>query len=354
MSAKKAILESFLYCRISEDVRNFPSVLKILVASRLCVLSMTINAVIIAGLIAYINSAFNWPIFLTILAGFTLAHLADNLLNDMTDMAKGIDEPGYFRTLYGPHPIIDGIVTKNEVKIIVSAIILLDLLIAIYLGIKVSYLIPVLAFLGAFIMGLYGGIPIDAKKLGLGEFLVAIVWGPIIIGGTYLALTGTLTSKEALIYTPYALAVMLVLVGKHLDKYNFDKKKNIRTLPIRLGENNARIFASCLALCSIVLATIGLYYYTGSTEGVAVLGALPTVLVGAKHLYKNRPGDKPTGWRVWPLWYAAWGYVVLDAIGRYTIMTLLLYLAGGYIKVLILAVIIAMIALDTKRLLKSP
>jgi 1,4-dihydroxy-2-naphthoate octaprenyltransferase len=349
VSGLRALAESFLYCRVSGDLRALPRPLRVLAASRLCVLSMTAYGVALGGLMAWLDGSFSWPLFLALLAGFTAAHLADNLLNDLTDVGKGIDEPGYFRTLYGPHPIIDGIVSPGEVRVAVASILLLDMGLAVYLAIARSWLVLALALIGALIMASYSGFPVDAKKLGLGELLVAIVWGPIIAGGTYLALTGHYGLRQALVYTPYAAAVSLVLVGKHLDKYSHDKSKGVRTLPVRLGAEKARRLAAGLALASTLGLPLGIAVYTKSPWGLTGLLALPGALGAARILYKEKPGRPPSWWPVWPLWYAAWGYSVLDLLGRYGVASLLLSGLHGAWLYLVLAITVLMAAGDLRR-----
>ena len=350
MDAIRALGESLLYCRVSEDLAGLPRPLRILAASRLCVLSMTAYAVALGGLMAWLDGRFSWPLFLAVLAGFALAHLADNLLNDLTDAGRGIDEPGYFRSLYGPHPIIDGIASPHEVKAAVALILAGDLAMALYLGVRVSPLVPLLALAGALVMALYAGFPVDAKRLGLGEALVAIVWGPIIAGGTYLALTGRYDLRQAAVYLPYAAAVSLVLVGKHLDKYDHDSAKGVRTLPIRLGRRRARILASALAMASIASLAVGAAYYTSSAWGLLVLLPLPIAAAEARILASPKPSEPPSGWPVWPLWYAAWGYAVLDLAGRYGVAALLLSGLHGRTLYALAVLTALMLVGDYKRL----
>ena len=345
MGAARALAESFMYCRVSEDLGDMPRPVRLLAASRLCVLPMTLYSVLIGGMLAWLDGFFD-PLLLAVLAvGFTLAHLADNLLNDLTDYARGVDDPGYFRAMYGPHPVLDGIIGVGEARAVILLILGFDLALAVYLGVVVSPIILLLALLGAGVMALYGGVPVDAKRLGLGELLVAVVWGPVMAGGTYLALTGRMGLRQAAVYLPYAATVSLVLIGKHLDKLCFDEAKGIRTLPARLGAVKARILASSIAALAPVTASLGVYYYTHSPWSLAALLSIPPSLAAAWRLAGERPVEKPRGWRVWPLWYAAWGFLSLDAVGRYTISALLLtglrgiglYVALGLVGIMALS-----------------
>jgi len=57
------------------------------------------------------------------------------------------------------------------------------------------------------------------------------------IGVVYYVLTGSINLKVILASIPYGLMVMLVLFRKHLDKYDMDYVKKIKT-PLILLESN--------------------------------------------------------------------------------------------------------------------
>ncbi len=324
MKGWKALSEGIRFCNTNIDLKDVHPLVRFLLAARICVVFMSVYSVVIGGLMAWISGAFNPLIFILILIGFVLIHLADNLLNDYSDASKGIDTSGYERLMYAPHPILSGLLGIGTIKLYIASTLIYSIFLAAYLTLTVSPLILLLALLGIVIMMGYSGYEIDLKGLGLGEIGVFIVWGPIMAGGTYLALTGAYTFREALVYTPYALMVSLVLIGKHLDKYNSDYIKRIYTLPIRIGYTRARILGLILVAVSPILATIGIYLYTGSPLSILMIPAYITLYPCLKAFGMEKPREKPQGWNIWPLWYAAWGYLALDVIGRYLIAILLM------------------------------
>ena len=48
------------------------------------------------------------------MVGIVIAHLANNLMNDLADTEVGNDTADYPRALYAPHPILAGLVTKRQ------------------------------------------------------------------------------------------------------------------------------------------------------------------------------------------------------------------------------------------------
>ncbi len=313
---------SFRRCRTPEE--SEPGRLAtIIAASRLCVIPMTFYAVSIGALLAWLEGSWNTLVYLSVLAGFILAHLLDNLVNDYYDYKRGLDDPGYFRRLYGPHPFIDRLLTPRQLAVLAGAIMLYNSLLAVVLSLKVTPLIAVLAAIGALVMAFYAGIGFDAKKTGLGELLLIIVWGPVMAGGTLLAIAHKHPLAAAPVYLAFATTITLVLIGKHLDKLPVDRTRGLRTLPARLGEDRAKKLAAAIAALAPPSAALAAYYYTGHPLSLLPLLALPTGLLVARALLAPRPTGKPPGWDVWPLWHAAIGYIAMDSTGRTLIAGLL-------------------------------
>ena len=91
------------------------------------------------------------------------------------------------------------------------------------------------------------------KYIGLGEFAVLIVWGPLMIGGGYFVVTGEWSWTVVLAGLPYALGVTTVIFGKHIDKHDDDNAKGIHTLPVILGERPSRYLAIGMMVLMYVL-----------------------------------------------------------------------------------------------------
>jgi 1,4-dihydroxy-2-naphthoate polyprenyltransferase len=136
-----------------------------------------------------------------------------------------------------------------------------------------------------------------------------VVWGPLMVGGTYYAATGSIPWQVWLASLPYALLCTAVLMGKHVDKLPWDSAEGVRTLPVILGERQARRLTQVLV--------VGFYAATAMCVAagalpwpvVAVLGAVPLAVRGLPTLGRPRPAEPPRDFPVWPLWYAAVAFV---------------------------------------------
>ena len=48
--------------------------------------------------------------------GLTLAHATNNILNDVSDHARGVDKDNAFRTRYGTQPVEEGLMTIAQAR----------------------------------------------------------------------------------------------------------------------------------------------------------------------------------------------------------------------------------------------
>ncbi len=234
--------------------RPLDTVGKWLVITRAAVFPMTIWSGLIGGLLAVEanrvsgGAPVDWSLFLIAVVGLVLAHAANNMINDYFDTTGGIDTDDYVRALYAPHPILAGWVTKRQLEVAILIVNAMGAAIMLYLALVRGPLIIAFALAGLFVSVFYVAPPIRLKHHGLGEPGVFVVWGPLMIGGTFLAATGTIPGWVLLVSVPYALIVTAVLFGKHIDKIEADSKLGVHTLPVILGEARARVVGQWLMI----------------------------------------------------------------------------------------------------------
>jgi len=256
-----------------------------------------------------------WFFLALALFGLVLAHAANNMINDYFDLAGGVDSASYVRGLYAPHPILNGLVSKRGLIAAIAAVNVIDLAILVYFGIQRGPLVYVFALAGLFISVFYVAPPLKLKHHGWGEPGVFLVWGPLMIAGTYFVTTGLAPAWVFAASLPYALLVTVVLFGKHIDKLEADTAKGIHTLPVLLGDTQARFVAQALMLSFFVV--MGILVLTG-TLGVWTLvsfAALPRCIEVMRVFRTAKPAEPPPGYPLWPLWYVAWAFLLTRRAG---------------------------------------
>jgi 1,4-dihydroxy-2-naphthoate octaprenyltransferase len=291
------------------DIHEADTLTRWLVISRACVFSMTFTSGLIGVLLAASvggfveNTLFKiWLAFLCVV-GLVAAHATNNLVNDYTDVKKGVDTEDYPRSQYSTHPVLGGLTTPGGLLKVAAGLTLLDGLIMLYLAAVTGPLVIAFAVAG---LALSLGYTNFLKRYALGEITSLIVWGPLMIGGTAYAISGKLDLNVLLLTLPYGLIVASVLIGKHTDKIQNDKPVGVNSVPVILGERNALLLNKIVfVLFYALIVALVLLRVTGPWILLTFL-ALPRFVTAWQVYSKPKPAARPDNWPVWPLWFVGW------------------------------------------------
>ena len=273
-----------------EEWQKLDIIARWLIATRAAVLIMTFLSAAFAGIFAFRAGEFNWLRWILLAFGLVLAHATNNLLNDYTDYSRGVDQDNYYRAQYGPQPLVHGLLTKRQLLTYAAVTGLAALACGIPLVLMTGWWTLLLLGLGVFFVLFYTW---PLKYIALGEITVLLVWGPLMIGGGYYAITGSWDWTVVIASLPYALGVTGVIFGKHIDKYEADKARRIYTLPVVIGEKPARV----ILVGMLILQYVFTFYLiaTGFFSWVmaAVLLALPSFRRIFPMFRAPKPAEKP-------------------------------------------------------------
>ncbi len=274
-----------------------------LYAARSIILVISAQAAIIAGLLAAQVGLFEWGNFVLVLIGFVTAHMISNLSNDYFGFKRGHDTPDSPRMRYTLHPLASGVLDGRTLRAGFAVLAVIGLCITIFFIVERGWIAAVFAIAGIALMALYDAAPTPLKSIGLGEFAVLLVWGPLMIGGGFAMIAGHVSASAMLASLPFGLGVMTILTGKHIDQMDFDSARDIRTLPVLIGERAARVLniAAICAIYSIVAVLIGFGRLT--PFAAAIVLAVPRAAHAIKVMSRPRPPEAPDGYVGWPLWY---------------------------------------------------
>lgn len=278
-----------------------------LIVSRASVLLMTFTSCAVGGLLAWQDGLFNGYYFVLCLFGLLLAHATNNQLNDYTDSVRGIDTDNYYRNRYGTHVLEHGLLTRSQLLGYIAitgglALAVGGLLVWERGGITLGLLAA-----GAFFVLFYTW---PLKYIGLGEPAVLLVWGPLMIGGSYFVVAGQWSWTVAAISLVYALGPTSVLFGKHTDKIDADQAKGVRSMPVMLGEVGARKMVIAMLLLQYAATVLLVFFELCGIATLLVLFNLPALLRLVRTFGEPRPQNRPAEFpaEVWPLWYSAFAF----------------------------------------------
>jgi 1,4-dihydroxy-2-naphthoate octaprenyltransferase len=306
------------------------AVSKWLVITRAAVFSMTVTSGLIGGLLAVGamrltgDVTVDWGLLALAIVGLVVAHAANNMINDYFDLEGGIDTDDYVRALYAPHPILSGWVTKRQLGAAILVANVIDLAILLVLMSQRGPAVAAFALGGLFVSVFYVAPPIRLKHIGLGEPGVFVVWGPLMVVGTFFVATGEIPGWTWIASLPYAILVTTVLFGKHIDKIEADTRKGVRTMPVLLGEARARRVAQALmvAYYPIIVGAV-LVGWIGPWLLLALLG-VPKLLATLEVFQAPKPDVPPHSYVGWPLWFVGAAFVHTRRAGGLLVLGLLL------------------------------
>jgi len=303
------------------------AVSKWLLITRASVFPMTLISGAIGGLLAAASPAgaqVNWGYFGLAMVGLVVAHAANNMINDYFDLEQGVDDESYVRGQYAPHAVLSGLISKKGLVAAIAVANLIDLGILVYLSQVRGWVVPAFALAGLFVSVFYVAPPLRLKHHGFGEPGVFLVWGPLMIGGTFFVTTGQLPAWVFVASLPYALLVTTVLIGKHVDKYEADKAKGIHTVPVLLGPERSLFLNQVLmvsffvlVLCLVLVGTLGAW-------ALLVFLALPQLRKVLRVYNQPAPASAPPGYPLWPLWYVSWAFLLTRSAGALLVLGLVL------------------------------
>jgi 1,4-dihydroxy-2-naphthoate octaprenyltransferase len=235
--------------------------------------------------------------------GYLVLHAISNLSNDYFGYRRGHDTEDSPRRRYTLHPVASGVFTMRFLATGLVVLGTVAALIAVYFIALRGWGAVGFAAAGAVLLYAYDAAPRALKELGLGEVAAFVVWGPLMIGGGYYVITGHLSGASFLASVPYGLGVASILVGKHIDQRIFDTGQDQRTLPVLLGERNARLLNQATVAGMYLFVLVGIAFGALTVFSLVVALAAPRALHALRVMSKPAPAEPPAGYIGWPLWY---------------------------------------------------
>ena len=217
-------------------------------------LAQSMLPAILAVVIAINEAEFN--IFLAILAvlGVVSAHLGMNLADDFFDYKvntaesrKELSRQGIrARIVKYPYLTSNESTLQDLKKAIVLFLLFAAIMGGIILTVRFNWLIVLIAFLTLFLGISYSGFPFKFSYIGLGELIIGIIFGPLLMMGVYIASANRLDSSVVLASIPVGLLVVNILFTHSFIDKKADESANKMTFARLLKTNKANLTASVL------------------------------------------------------------------------------------------------------------
>ena len=236
---------------------------------------------------------FSWYLAVLALLGIMFGHLGINLWDDFFDYKKNdqivrdrLNSTGIRARIDKCHYISSGGATVKQLGWAASVFCIIALIFGTFIFIERGYLILVFALLTAFFGISYSGLPFRFSYHGLGELVIGVVFGPLLMMGIYFAACGDYSMKEmqlVFISIPIGLLVTNIVYTHSVIDCEADKALNKKTLAVILKQKTNMNVASFLLIFSPFIIIL-----TGVISKILPAGYLFTffALFHACYLYK--------------------------------------------------------------------
>ena len=213
----------------------------------------SITPVVLGAVLAAYDGTWNWLLFTITLVGSVSIHAGTNLINDYYDWKKGTDTAESL----GPNRALQsGMITPRQVFWGGVVFFAIGSSLGIYLVATRGLFILWLGVFSVLAGWFYTAGPAAFAYTGLGEVIVFIFMGPVMVLGSYFVQTQSVTWDVFLISVPIGLLVAAILHANNMRDVDDDRANNKRTLANLLGRRASRWEYDLLVGGSFVLMAL--------------------------------------------------------------------------------------------------
>ncbi len=215
--------------------------------------------VAVAGGLAAVEGMFDWGLFLLSLFASVLLHIGTNVVNEVYDVRKGVD------TIVSPrasHAIVKGAIAEREAYVLGVAAFAVAFALGVLLALVRGWPIVALGLAGLVGGYTYTAPPFQYKFSSYGIPLVFALMGPLMVVGSFYAITGTVDWSALAVSVPVGLLVAAILHGNEWRDISEDARAGARTFSVVMGRGAAHwlyvalVVGAYLALTVAVLAEL--------------------------------------------------------------------------------------------------
>ena len=241
-------------------------------------------------------------LLLTLLAG-SLLHIGTNTSNDYFDHISGTDARNYNYSNKGlnggSRSIQMGLISPKGILTVAIIAFTLSAVAGIPLIIKSGLSILWLGLIGFFSGLFYTAPPFKfSSRKGIGELLIGLNFGPLMVAGSALVQTGQLLPEAFLAGIPIGFLIAAVVYMNEFPDYDSDKATGKNTLIVVFGPEKAR--AGYVALVASAFASIVILAFNGTVPMLSLIALLAVYFgfTATRTLYKyyNNRLLQPANW----------------------------------------------------------
>jgi|TARA_B100001750_G_scaffold239690_1_gene248123 1,4-dihydroxy-2-naphthoate octaprenyltransferase len=260
---------------VRPEISLMTKIFKWMVIMRLPFLSATFVPIFAgAAVTSMLGYEVSWGwLGLTLLAG-SLLHIGTNTSNDYFDHISGTDERNYNYSNKGlnggSRSIQMGLISPKGILTVAIIAFALSVVVGIPLIMKSGLSILWLGLIGFFSGLFYTAPPFKfSSRRGMGELLIGLNFGPLMVTGSALVQTGQLLPEAFLAGVPIGFLIAAVVYMNEFPDYDSDKATGKNTLIVVFGQEKAR--AGYVALVTSAFVSIVILAFNGTVPKLSLI-----------------------------------------------------------------------------------
>lgn len=228
-----------------------------LLAARPHTLSASVVPVLVGSALAAAQGRFGWGIFVLTLVGSLLVQIGANFTDEYADHDATASAHKYL----APHKVIArGLLSRTAVRTGAILVFAAATAIGIWFVLETGWVL-LLVCLGCLLVAYaYSAGPYPLGDYALGELLVFIVMGPVMVGATYYVQARTMSWEAIWISLPVGALVAAILVVNNLRDETEDRRNRRRTLATVFGPAPLRGGYLGLVLLAFIMPAVLMAY----------------------------------------------------------------------------------------------
>ena len=229
-----------------------------------------------------------------ILVASVLMHAGADMMNDYDDHRSGADEANHeFISPFsgGSRFIQMGLLTPGEVRRAAFVLLGSGMALLALLALRSGPFMLLLGAIGAVSALTYTGKPFALASRGLGELVVGLNFGPVLVAAGYYVQARSFPPAALLIAAPMMLLVTAILTVNEFPDYAGDRAAGKRTLVVRLGRQRASYFYAALVGLAYLSIVAGVLAGQLPGEALIALGSAPLGLAAVRNVLSHY--DRP-------------------------------------------------------------
>jgi len=244
-----------------------------------CVIPVTLGAIL-----AIKQNKFQFEYYILSVVAILFLHAAVNLLSDHDDYENKVDT----KDSYGSSGVIlENLLSSKQVHRGGILCLILGSLLGLFLSYEKGIFVLIIGLVGAFSGYSYTGKPLNLKYKGLGAPLVFLLFGPLMVIGSYYVQMQQVSIEAFYISIPVGLLTTAILHANDIRDIFHDEKAGIKTLSLLVGKDNAKKIYYGMLILSYVSIIVMIFFAVLPLWSLLCLITLPTAYTNAKTLYNS-------------------------------------------------------------------